>query len=451
MSTSAGSSMVDLVGTVEVLHRYVEEAACDEVFRAVRKGERNRNWTLSLLVEFWTAVVLRAPASLTQAFAEASGGNPGYPAVRGTRQGFFERCKTLSPAFFSALFERFAALVSENEPARFASAEADVIARFGRVFLIDGSTLDRVARRLKVLRSDRRIPLGGSIVAAYDVGLGAPTAVEFDRAPQGREMPCAREVLDRLPKGSLCVGDRLYGVPAFFAALSDRGLFGLSRRNRVAGMEKIRRLSVEEKGGERIEDWVVSVGIDARTSTQTLRFIRWTRGGRSREVLTNVLDPALLSAPDALRFYDRRWSIERMFYDLKEVLNLHRFYAANSNAVAMQVYASAMVYVAMRVAQARIAVKARVEPEAISPARLFPRVAAASSNLATAELVFDATCRANPEVRLQKPDWHTLPFANAKISDLLVERRNAGRRRRPRCRAAERHRPLPRPPGRPPR
>ena len=39
----------------------------------------------------------------------------------------------------------------------------------------------------------------------------------------------------------------------------------------------------------------------------------------------------------ALALYARRWSIERMYFDLKVVLNLNRVYAANPNAVAMQV------------------------------------------------------------------------------------------------------------------
>jgi len=64
-----------------------------------------------------------------------------------------------------------------------------------------------------------------------------------------------------------------------------------------------------------------------------------------------VLAPTRLSAEEALDLYPYRWSVERMFFDLKEVLNLNRLYAANPNAVAMQVYAAAIVYNALRVAQ----------------------------------------------------------------------------------------------------
>ncbi len=449
MVSSANSASVDLLGTVDLLHRYVEKALCEEVFDEVRDRERRRVWTLERLSEFWIAVILRAPASLTQALSEGMGGGGHFPSVEGTRQGFFERCRTLSPVFFSTLFERFCSLVTKSEPARFASQESVLIRRFGHIFLLDGSSLDRVARRLKALREDRRIPLAGSIAAAYDLGLGAPTAIAFERTPQGKELPMARALLAKLPPGSLCIGDRLYGIPKFFEALSNAGLWGLCRRSRITNLERVKRLSVTSHGDERIEDWLVDYGTGVNTTTQRLRYIRWTDGRRSREVLTNVLDPARLSAADALRLYEERWSVERMFYDLKEVLNLHRFYAANTNAVAMQVYAAAMVYVAMRVAQGRIAQEVNIEPEAISPKRLFPKVAAASSSLTNSELAFEATCQVNPHVTLKKPDWRQFPFTRARVVEILRETRDKHRRRRPRCPAAERCRPLPRPPRRP--
>ena len=57
-------------------------------------------------------------------------------------------------------------------------------------------------------------------------------------------------------------------------------------------------------------------------------------------MLTNVLSVKQLAADEALTLYPFRWSTaERMFFDLEEVLNLNRLYAANPNAVAMQVYA----------------------------------------------------------------------------------------------------------------
>src|SRR4029453_3746235 len=98
-------------------------------------------------------------------------------------------------------------------------------------------------------------------------------------------------------------------------------------------------------------DWLGRAGPGVSAPRQLLRYVRWRRGGTRYELLTNVLAPARLSAEEALDLYPYRWSVERMFFDLKEVLNLNRLYAANPNAVPLQVYAAAIVYNALRVAQ----------------------------------------------------------------------------------------------------
>ena len=53
-----------------------------------------------------------------------------------------------------------------------------------------------------------------------------------------------------------------------------------------------------------------------------------------------------------------------LVFDLKEVLNLHRFYTGSPNGAAMQVYAAALVHTAFRVAQGHIAQASGTQPEA---------------------------------------------------------------------------------------
>jgi len=439
---------VDLLGTVEVLHRHLTEALCGKVFDKVRRGERQRTWTLHVLAEFWTAVILRAPPSLTHALSEASGGHSLYPQTGGTDEGFFERCQTLSWEFFAALFKEFSDVAAREEPAPFAGAQSAVIRRFGHVYALDGSTLDQVARRLKLLWNDRRVPLPGSVVALYELARGCPARLDFELSPTGREQFAARRVLADLPSGSLCVADALYGLPHFFRTLGERGAYGVARRSRRAGMVKERLLSSRKAAGGRLEEWIVEIGVSRNSEPQRVRWIRWRKGSTSLELLTNVLDPAMLSAEEALALYRARWGIERLFYDLKEVLNLHRFYAANVNAVAMQVYACAIVYTAFRAAQGKIAGEQGIAPEQLSTEKLFPKVAAASASLTTAELAFDAVCEANPAAKLVKPDWRRMPFATVPLDRVLVEKRTARRRKRRGKPTCQRRR-LPRPPARP--
>jgi Transposase DDE domain len=141
----------------------------------------------------------------------------------------------------------------------------------------------------------------------------------------------------------------------------------------------VQRLRQRRIHGGLLEDWLVRAGTGATAPRQLLRYIRWRRGGTRYEVLTNVLAPVRLSAEEALDLYPYRWGVERMFFDLKEVLNLNRLYAANPHAVAMQVYAAAIVYNALRVAQSDGAAQVGWAPERLSPAKFFPKVATATS------------------------------------------------------------------------
>ncbi|HEY6506799.1 MAG TPA: IS4 family transposase [Vicinamibacterales bacterium] len=422
----ATAQRIDLLAVAEMLHEHLTETLCEDVFDEVRTKERRRQLGLTTLAKFWTAVLLRAPASLSQALAEANG-QPGaaYPDVGASDQAFFQRCEDLEPEFFRRVFEGFRARLEAAEPARYGAQHAEVAARFGgRIWAVDGGSLDPVARRLKVLWRDRRTPIPGTVIAFYDLRRGTLARLRYERELQPQEGRCAREALEEVPEGTLLLGDRLYGVPVFLEAAAARRVHALVRRNRLVAFAAERRLTSSDVDGARVTDELGYYGLSPATPTRKVRLIRWKAGRRSLELITDVLDPAQLSAQEAVALYRERWGVERLFFELKEVLNLHRFYGANANAVAMQVYAAAIVHVALKTAQGRIAHAAKLEPERLSCQKLFPKVAATSSCLVTAEQTFRAVQKANPRVRLRKPDWHTLPFAYAELEDVLVEPRS---------------------------
>ena len=126
-----------------------------------------------------------------------------------------------------------------------------------------------------------------------------------------------------------------------------------------------------------------------------------------------------------------------MFFDLKEVLNLNRVYAANPNAVAMQVYAAAIVYNGMRVAQSEAAAQLGWPPEEMSPAKLFPKLAVAS-HLYLQEQEWERQfhrqrSRTHPQLIHRRRPW-----AHTASTTIDVERRSESRRHRRYC-LARRH------------
>ncbi len=426
---------VDLVRVLELLRTHITAALCQTVFATLRVTERQRRWTLQALVEFWLAVILRAPRALSQALYETlEGSEPLFPLVDATPEAFFQRCQTLRPAFFAEIFTRFTARLLAAVPARYATDLAPLQARFAAVCVVDGSRLAAIAHRLKLLWPERAVVLPGSLLAVYDLGHGLCRILEFCADAAAGELARAQAAVAALPRDTLVLADRLYCAGGWFATLAAQGCWGLVRHDRRLGLRKVARLARHQFEGGRLTDWEVETS-GRRSPVQRLRYIRWQRGATVRAVLTNVLDPRRLAAAEALGLYPRRWTIERLFFDLKEVLNLQRVYAGNPNAIAMQVYAAGCVYNALRVAQGEVAEAAGLPPEAISPAKFFPKVAAACHCYALCELWFLEAQGANPRRRLRKPALTQRRFAHVRLESILVEPRKDHRRKRRFCQA----------------
>lgn len=428
--------MIDLLETGRILNQHLSESLCQEVFQATRVAERERIWTLFTLVKFWTHVVLKSPGSLTEALEEGlRGDGQEWPQISGTPQAFFDRSKTLKWTFPAALFQRFVTAVTPRATRSFAGEFDFLRKHFPEIWIVDGSKLDAVAHRLKILWDVRSPVLPGCLTAFYDLFRGYPRILQFDPDAAKAEMNRVREALDQVPTGTLLVGDRLYGSVKLFQEFSQRGLWGLVRLNRSIKLRKLECRSQRRLNKGMLEEWWVEAGTGSTAKPQTLRYIRFEEGKVKRELLTDVLESEKLTAEAALDLYARRWDVERMFFDLKEVLDLHTFYAANPNGVALQVYAAAMIYVSMKVAQGRAAEQAKVKPEAISPAKFFPRVAKACATLAGIELGYILTCRKNPGVSLNPPDPTGRPEVTTPLEEILVEKRMGTRRKRRFCKS----------------
>lgn len=429
-TTSDRQVEVQLAPTVELLHREISEALCAEVFRDVRSTERERKWSLFSLSRFWLAVILDPPPSLSAVLARTRRRDPRglLPMVEASSSAFFQKCKNLPSGFFMGLHSRFIDAVLPKAPRQYCGELKHLQEKFSDVVIFDGSRLDKIAHRLKILWSEKAAVLPGCLLAVYDLFRGIATHLWFDPDAASSEFQRALDAVDCLGPGTLVMGDRLYCAPELFRTLERNECFGLFRRTKALSINKVRRLSRRRVGEGIVEDWIVRAGQGSKALE--LRFIRFKNGRKTYEALTNVLDPERLSAEDIVALYPHRWSVERLFYDLKVVLKLKKLHAANPNAIAMQVYAAAMVHTAFRIAQADIARKVGLPPEELSPRKLFPALAVASMTVLEAECVFDETEKANPGVKLVKPTWENLHATVVPLAYIRVQRRSGRRKKR---------------------
>ena len=419
------ATRVSLVEIADVLIEQLTPALCQAVFKRVRKTERERKWTLTAIAHFWTAMAVHHPPSLGSGLNETRKRNREelWPRVMAEPQAFFEKCAGLRADFFHALFNGFNDRLRKSARPTYASWLEDVRENFPKVQVIDGSKLDAVARRLKLLWPVRFSVLPGCMTVVYDLFTGMAEQAHFEGDAASNERARAPEIIGQLHAGTLLLGDRMYCLVQTFHQLNSLGAYGIFRLSAILKVKRIAVLNSFQDGRRFCEDVLVEVGCGATQPKVRLRLIRYREGRYSLDLLTNVVQVEKLPAQTAVRLYGMRWTIERMFLSLKKTLRLHCLYGSHPNLVAQQFYATMMVYNVFRVAQAEIASEHNLLPEQLSPERLFPKLAEATRNYALARWQEIRIRELNPGVPIKFPDLRKMPKGNTSLGSILAEHR----------------------------
>jgi hypothetical protein len=448
---------VDAADYLGVLWTYLTEALCAEVFAALREAERQRKWTLFTLVQFWIALLHDGPeVSQTAAVYNCARGHPLYPVLDASPESFFERVQTFRPAFFRGVFERVTAGMLERFralPVRFADTLPISVAAFPELYCIDASRLDKVAHRLKLLRRTTAAVLPGSLEAVYDLRRGCLRTLHFDPDGARAEAHLFAHVLEHgeVPPGALLVLDRAHASPVFIARVLAAGSDLVARARRGITRRRLGVLRRVREPGLTIEDELIALG-QATPGPVVVRAVRirtaYKGKVRTLSLITTVLDPARLPAEHLAALYAERWSIERMFLTMKATLHLRHLYNCTPAAVAQQVYATALLYNALRLAQAELAQRLALAPERLSPEKLFPRLMERLEQRTWIEVgavLRDEQLRAL-DPTLPPYDPQALAAAVARhpklrlvVADLLCELRRGKRKKRRFCAGRHRH------------
>jgi len=427
---------VDLLKMTRLLLDHLTPALCEAVFQRHRTTERTRTWTFYAVNLFWAAMIVRHPPSIHSGLDQTRKGRGRdalWPRVLATPRAFFKKAQGLRPHLFQATYDAFTRSILPKARPAYASWLGRLRERFPDVLIVDGSRLDAIGHRLKLLRPERAQVLPGCLTVFCDLFRGITRHILFFPNAAAPELPRGQSILASLTQGTLLVGDRLYASLQYFHRLAALKCYGLCRRNGRLKLKRLQALSRKHAGRSYLEDGLVEVGCGVGQPKRILRLIRYRGHGSRLDLLTNVLEPTRLSPEEALALYRLRWSVERLFFDLKETLDLHGLYAAHPNLVAQQVYAAAIVHTAFRVAQAGIARQARVLPEQLSPAKLFPKLAQAANDYCAVRVYALKTRALNPGMAIRFPGWHTIPSAYTTLGAIVVQHRNGHRRHRRFC------------------
>jgi hypothetical protein len=126
-----------------------------------------------------------------------------------------------------------------------------------------------------------------------------------------------------------------------------------------------------------------------------------------------------------------------MYLAMKDVLELNHLYNCSPRAVGQQVFATAILYNALRLAQAKVARQAQIKPEMISVEKFFPAVIENFIKLTYMEVGAENAMvwmlTANPGLRRPPSIEMTHPSLDLHLRHFLVEKRSNKRRKRRFC------------------
>jgi len=172
----------------------------------------------------------------------------------------------------------------------------------------------------------------------HDGYLPAFVAVSPAREPDIKK---ARSL--HLPKGSIVVEDLGYTDYAWYAQLTTKKIFFVTRQKRNAAYEVLEHHRVNKSQGLLSDQTIRLTGVKALDCHVPLRRIAYRdpASGKRYVFLTNHFK---LSAKTIADIYKERWQIEIFFRWIKQNLKIKAFIGNSENAVLSQIFAALMVY-----------------------------------------------------------------------------------------------------------
>jgi len=317
--------------------------ALAEQYRSL--GLRWRVLSLPVMVALVLGVIWRqVPSISTAARLLARESLLWAPPVRVSQQALSQRLRCLPAELFrEVLREVLPTLLARAHARRRPHPQviARALAHFPCLLVADATTLEAVFKRVGALRGADGTLLGGKLLGLLDLPSKQPVELWLGEDANANEKSFGDRLLAALPEGALLLVDKGFYAFAFFDRLTEGGRWFVTRARALAAF-RVERVLLDTP---LVRDRVIRLGVyRSNPCRHPVRLVEVLVGGEWRGYLTNVLDPEVLPAADVVDLYGRRWRIEEAFLVVKRLLGLSYLWTGAANGVAMQVWATWLLY-----------------------------------------------------------------------------------------------------------
>jgi len=326
----------------EQLTQVIHPQTLGQVAHFHQLGLRERVLTLPVMVALVLTMIWRQIGSATELVRLLR--QEGFlwcSPVQVTEQALSQRLRT----FPAALFQRVLADVLPQMHARWRERDrplppeiAWVRERYRQVLAVDGSTLDALLRKVGLLRGVEGHPLAGRMTALLDLGSRLPQQIWYEEDATAHDQRFWPRIQAALQPGALLLYDLGYTNFLCFRQLSEAGVTWLTRAKSNLAYTVVRSLVQTSQ----LRDEQVWIGSGA--DRQQVRLVQVLVGTTWRRYLTNELDGQRLPAVYIAALYGQRWRIEEAYALVKRLLGLAYFWTGSANGVALQLWATWLLY-----------------------------------------------------------------------------------------------------------
>jgi Transposase DDE domain len=263
-----------------------------------------------------------------------------------SEQAIAKRLDTLPASALATVLADVSARLQAQPPPQLPGLErwTEVRARFPRIAMVDGSTLEALRKKTQTLHAQPGLVLAGRVMAMVEAFTHRPLWQLYTEDAAANDKRFAAEILAAVPLGGLLIVDLGFFSFLGFEDFTKQPKYFVSRlrQNTAYRTTQVRSTSPYYR------DELIEVGLPhSHPCRHPLRLVSVLWRGQWYRYLTNALDPTQLSARHICELYQRRWRIEDAFLVTKRVLDLAYLWKASANGVQLQLYATFLFYLVL--------------------------------------------------------------------------------------------------------
>lgn len=210
---------------------------------------------------------------------------------------------------------------------------------FQRIWVVDGSTLEAIFRKLHSLQ-DQPVSLGGKIYTIVDLITHLPVAIQFEDNPYYSDTKSWSWLRSVVPADTLLIFDRGFYDFTEFAALEAQGGAWITRLKKAS--YRVKRTLTQTPN---LVDQIIELGhLRGRAQPIRVRLVEVRHGETWYRYITSVTDPKQLPPYVVADLYSRRWQIETAFCLVKRLLGLSYLWTGSLNGIKLQIWATWLFY-----------------------------------------------------------------------------------------------------------